>query len=140
MSCPLSYNLKIETQTQVERVCEDTMQIIINHVEESINFDFYNSYLNVIICKQKLFKNNCFLKLEECNFPLDFKSSEFFFNYIHVSEEDIKYIFNKTLEQSSNVWLENRKFRISASNKAHKIKTSKTSTDEKKNGSSKKFI
>lgn len=132
LSCPLSYNLKIETQTQVDIVCEDTIQFIINHVEESINFDFYNSYLNVIICKQKLFKNNCFLKLEECNFPLDFKSSEFFFYYIHVSEEEIKYIFNKTLEQSSNVWLENRKFRISASNKAHKIKTSKTKTDEKK--------
>ncbi|KAF0709979.1 zinc finger MYM-type protein 1-like, partial [Aphis craccivora] len=83
LSCPLSYNLKIETQTQVDIVCEDTIQFIINHVEESINFDFYNSYLN-------------------------------------------------TLEQSSNVWLENRKFRISASNKAHKIKTSKTKTDEKK--------
>jgi len=124
--------LKIETQTQVDRVCEDTIQFIINHVEESINFDFYNSYLNVIICKKKLFKNNCFLKIEECNFPLDFKSSEFFFNYIHVSEEDIKYIYNKTLEQSSNVWLKNRKFRISTSIKLIKSRLQKPRQMKKK--------
>lgn len=63
LSRPLSYNLKIETQTQVERVCDNTMQIIINHVEESINCNSYNPYLNVIICKQTLFKNNCFFKI-----------------------------------------------------------------------------
>lgn len=131
LSCPLSYNLKVETKTQVENVCEDTLQFIINNVEESINFDFYNSYLNTIIINQKLFKNNCFLKLEESYFPLDFKSSELYFNYIHVSEENIKQIFNTTLGQSGKVWLDNRKFRISASSKAHKIKTLKILTDEK---------
>lgn len=131
LHCPLSYNMKVETQTHEESVCYEVLKCIINNVEETMNLDFYNSYMNTIITKQKLLKNNCYLGNQTCYFPLDFKLPEFFFKHIIVSEENMKYIFNKTLDQSGKFWLDNRKVRISASNKAHKIKTSKTLSDEK---------
>lgn len=131
INCPLSHNLKIETQTEEEIVCENTLKYIIDKLEESNNFDFYDSYLNTIIIKQKLFINNLYIKYDACYFPLDFKLNEFFFQHIHVSEENIKSTFIKSLDQCGKFWLDNRKIRITASSKAHKIKTLKTLTNEK---------
>lgn len=69
--------------------------------------------------RQKLFS----IIKSPCNFPLNFELYEFYFNLIFVTEDKIKTIFNQTIDQSDQFWLNNRKFRISASTKVHKIKT-----------------
>jgi hypothetical protein len=63
--------MKVENQTQEEIVCEEILKFIINNVEVTMNLDFYNSYMNTIITKQKLFKNNCYVGNQTCYFPLD---------------------------------------------------------------------
>lgn len=80
-------------------------------------------------------KTIVFLKFEECNFLLDFKSSIFFFNYIRVSEEDIKYIFNNLVMIGQKI--ENLGFQQVI--KLIKSRLQKPSTDSKKTGSSKSF-
>lgn len=67
-------------------------------------------------------------------FPLNSVEHILFYTHISVNADTIKQIFNQTLDQSQNIfWLEYRKFRISASSKAHKIKTLKSTSEESKN-------
>jgi len=130
LHCPLSLNLKIEKQTEVEVICEQTINYIIEEVENGIIFELNNPYLNNIISSQKLFRNNHFLK-NICFFPLNNKLSEFYYNFIFITEDRIKAIFNHTMDQLDQYWLNNRKYRISASAEVHKIKTLKILTHEK---------
>ncbi|KAF0709717.1 SWIM-type domain-containing protein [Aphis craccivora] len=125
--CPLSINLKIEMRTEVDLICEKTLKYIIDEVDKKIIFETNNPYLNTLILRQKLFP----IVKSPCNFPLNFELSEFYFNLIFVTEEKIKTIFNQTINQSDQYWLNNRKFRISASTKVHKIKTLKILTHER---------
>lgn len=114
-------------RTEVDLICEKTLKYIIDEVNKKIIFETNNPYLNTLILRQKLFS----IIKNPCNFPLNFKLSEFYFNLIFVTEDKIKTIFNQMIDQSDQFWLNNRKFQISASTKVHKIKTLKILTYER---------
>lgn len=62
-------------------------------------------------------------------FPLKLNENIFYYKYIYVDNKKRFNIFIETINQSeSNYWLENRKYRISASIKAHKIRVYRNST------------
>lgn len=67
-------------------------------------------------------------------FPLNLIEHSYFYENIYVDENRIKLIFNQTLGQSySQSWTQIRKMRISASSKAHKIKTLRNISEESQN-------
>jgi len=104
---------------------------IIDSVEEKLIYDFNNPFLNIIIFKQQQLNNTCFLNNSYSYFLLNENKFMFFNNFIHVTKEKLKFVFNKSLNQSGEFWLDCRLYRISASSKAHKIKTLKILTYEK---------
>lgn len=62
-------------------------------------------------------------------FPLNFNENLFYNKYIKVDKNAYFNIFIETLNQSdSDLWFENRKYCISASTKAHKIRVCKNLT------------
>lgn len=85
----------------------------------SLNKKFFST---IILKQNKQFTNNIFF----IKFPLNFKENEFYINNIALSSETCLNIYNETMAQSlSDTWKACRHFRISASVKAHKIKTCK---------------
>ncbi|CAI6358413.1 unnamed protein product [Macrosiphum euphorbiae] len=60
LPCSLSYNLKAELKTEISRTCEDTLNSIIDSVEEELIYDLNNPFLNIIIFKQQELNNNSF--------------------------------------------------------------------------------
>jgi len=90
-----------------------------------------NPFLNIIIFKQQELNNTSFLNNSYSYFPLNENELIFFNNFIYVTKEKLKLVFNKSLNQSDQFWLDCRLYRISASSKAHKIKTLKILTCEK---------
>lgn len=62
-------------------------------------------------------------------FPLKLNESNYYFKNINVDKNACFNIFIKTLNQAdSQFWFENRKYRISVSSKAHKIKVCRNLT------------
>jgi len=127
--CSVSRNIYEEERTEIDRICSKTLFNIIYTVDEQLEIEKNAVHLFNLIKKQA---HN-----EASNysiFPLNCVEHIFFFRHIYVYANTIKQIFNQTLDQSQNIFLlEYRKFRISASSKAHKIKTLKSTSDESKN-------
>lgn len=132
LPCSLSYNLKAELKTEIDRTCEDTLNLIIDCVEDELIYDLNNPILNIIIYKQQQINITCLLGMNSYSyFTLNENELTFFNNFIQVTKEKIKYTFNKSLNQSGEFWLNCRLYRISARSKAHRIKTLKVLTCEK---------
>lgn len=128
----LIYNLKAELKTEINRACEDTLNLIIDKVEEELINDINYRLLNIIIFKQQQINNTNFIDMNYYLYsPLNENEITFFNNFIHVTEGKIKCIFNKTLNQSGKFWLDCRLYRISTSAKTHRIKTLKMLICEK---------
>ncbi|KAL4127550.1 hypothetical protein QTP88_011717 [Uroleucon formosanum] len=114
--CSVSRNIYEEERTEIDRICSKTLFNIIDTIDGQLEIEKNAVHLFNLIKKQAHNEASNYSK-----FPL----------ICHVS---IKQIFNQTLDQSqNNFWLEYRKLRISASSKAHKIKTLKSTSDESKN-------
>lgn len=117
--CILANVIEKEQQCEVLVECRKCLEFILDEVEK----DMDKSYMYDILCLQninsKMFDSGCY-------FPLNYDENEYFFKSIMVDTEKITQIFNETKTQSeSNLWVEIRKIRISASIKAHRIKTCK---------------
>jgi len=127
--CSVSRNIYEEERTEIDRICSNTLLNIIDTIDEQLKIEKNAVHLSNIIRKQVHNEaSNYFI------FPLNCVEHIFFFTYISVNADTIKHIFNQTLNQSQNIfWLEYRKFRISASSKAHKIKTLKSISEKSKN-------
>jgi len=125
LNIPSSFSklLKEESLTTIERECKQILNNVIVQVEQSITHSLNKKIFSTIILKQnKQFTNNIFF----IKFPLNFKENEFYINNIALSSETCLNIYNETMAQSlSDTWKACRHFRISASVKAHKIKTCK---------------
>lgn len=127
--CSLSINLYEEQRTEIDRVCSYVLNDILDTVEVHFQNQQNSIYLSNIIKKQIKFQISNY-----CIFPLNFVNPIFFYKNVYVDKARIKLIFNQTLSQSQNItWSEYRKLRISASLKAHKIKTLKNTYEESKN-------
>lgn len=88
------------------------------------------TYLSNIIIKRVLSDFPIFYSA----FPLIFTEHTYFYDNIYINEVMMKSIFNLSLDQSRNLfWIQNRKIRISASLKAHKIKTLSNISEECQN-------
>lgn len=59
LPCSLSFNLKAELKSEINRTCEDTLNFLINSVEDELIYDLNNPLLNIIIFEQ-LQLNNIF--------------------------------------------------------------------------------
>lgn len=125
--CSLSRMIKEESISEVERECKSCIDSIIDQLE-----------CEIIIRRNRVFMSSIFYKqnqhIESQNyviFPLNFKEHNFFFEKICISQSVMFDIFNQTINQSEcERWNIERKLRLSASVKAHKIKTCKNWTDE----------
>lgn len=96
LPCSLSYNLKAELKTEISRTCENTLNSIVDSVEELI-YDLNNLFLNIIIFKQQELNNTSFLNNSYSYFPLNENELIFFNNFIYVTKEKLKLVFNKSL-------------------------------------------
>lgn len=118
--CILSKMIEKETQSKIHIECQNYLLDLINSVEKSTD----NEFMNIIISKQIEYDN--LLPLIGSYFPLISIQYEYFMNNIFVDSKQIMNIFNKTKMQSQSIqWNDIRKNRISASVKAHRIKTCK---------------
>lgn len=130
LPCSLSYNLCSEQRSEVDRQCSYVLNNIIDNIEQDFKYETNNDYLSHIIIKQV---QSDFSKFYS-SFPLIFKEHTYYYENIYVNEMMIKSIFNQSLDQSHNLsWIKNRKMRISASLKAHKIKTLRNMSEEGQN-------
>lgn len=124
--CSLSRMIKSESITEVERECKLCIDSIIDKLE-----------CEIIIKRNRVFLSSIFYKqnqhLETQNyviFPLNFKEHNLFYEKICISKPIMFNIFNQTINQSEcERWNVERKIRLSASVKAHKIKICKSWTD-----------
>lgn len=119
--CSFSTLLKEESLTETERQCKQILNSIINQVELDITYSLNTNHFSLILFNQKiLFSNNTFFS----KFPLNLNENNFYLTNITFLEDNLLNIYNLTLNQSSSgIWRTSRHFRISASIKAHKIKT-----------------
>jgi len=127
--CSVSRNIYEEERTEIDRICSNTLFNIIDTIDEQLEIEKNAVHLSHLI------KNQAHNEASNYSiFPLNSVEHIFFYTHISVNADTIKHIFNQTLDQSQNIfWLEYRKFRISASSKAHKIKTLKSTSEESKN-------
>lgn len=119
--CSLSSMLKVTSLGEVERECRKCLNDIIGNIENEFLICSYKKHFALISYYQKY--NNISLSLSNI-FPLKLNENIFYYKYIYVDNKKSFNIFIETINQSeSNLnWLENRKYRISASIKAHKIR------------------
>lgn len=129
--CSLSNLLKVEILTEVERECKQTLNAIINHVELDILYDLNKKHFPIILFNQDKLYTNYMLSSK---FPLNLNENTFYVNNIVLTKDNICNIYNQTMAQSSSdIWKICRDLRISASVKAHKIKTCRNRTSENLN-------
>lgn len=118
--CILSKMIKEEQQYKSWVEIRKCIESILDEVED--HFD--QIYMNEILTKQ----NECGI-IFNCGsyFPLNLNDSNYYFSKIMINSSEIKNIFNKTKSQSNqcDLWNVVRNSRISASIKAHRIKSSK---------------
>ncbi|XP_050062272.1 uncharacterized protein LOC126551923 [Aphis gossypii] len=110
----------IEKEQQCEAFIESKkcLDFILNEVEKDMDKSF--------ICDVLHLQNSNIIFNSGYNFPLNCNENEYFFKNIMVNTNKITQIFNETKAQSeSNLWVKIRNDRISASLKAHKIKSCK---------------
>lgn len=124
--CSLSNMLKVTSHNEVEKECRQCLDDVIGNIENQLLIDSYKKHFSLISFNQKY--NDINLNLFNM-FPLKVNESNFYFKNINVDKNSCFNILIKTLNQAdSNFWFENRKYRISASSKAHKIKICKNLT------------
>ncbi|KAF0751704.1 SWIM-type domain-containing protein, partial [Aphis craccivora] len=117
----LSKMIEKEVKSEVDTECHRCLLDLLNEVEKSVDTDF----LNFILTKQNSY-DIALPAMIGSYFPLNFNENKFYMNNIVVDSTQIINIFNETKMQSkSKKWTEVRMNRISASIKAHKIKTCK---------------
>jgi len=127
LSIPCILSKMIEKEQRCEAYIESKMclEYIIDQVEININ----EIYISDILIKQ-----NEFILNFGCYFPLNCMENEYYSKRIIVDKFELMELFNKTKDQSENsLWHEVRNCRISASVKAHKIKTCKNLSIEHQN-------
>lgn len=122
ISCSLSNILKEETISQIDRECKNCVNSIINQIEFDLMVNLNKAHVSSI-----LFKQNQHFKIQNSVvFPLDLSNHDFYFKNICINKSKIFEIFIQTIGQSENEqWKRERKIRLSASMKAHKIKSCK---------------
>ncbi|XP_060864305.1 uncharacterized protein LOC132940596 [Metopolophium dirhodum] len=125
--CSLSTLLKEESLTETERQCKQILNSIIDQVELDFTYSLNKNHFSLILLNQKiLFINNT----PSSKFPLNFHENSFYFTNIALLADNLLSIYNLTMSQSSSeIWKTSRHFRISASMRAHKIKTCRNWTD-----------
>lgn len=129
LPCSLTRNLHEENRSETDRLLSNILDNIIITIEIDFRNEQNHRHLISIIKKQIQFDISYYYA-----FPLNVDEHNFFYTNIFVNTETMKLIFSQTLDQSKNiVWSEHRKLRISASLKAHKIKTLKNVTQENQN-------
>jgi len=119
--CSLSTLLKEESFTGTERQCKQILKSIIDQVEKDFTYSLNKNHFSRILLNQKiLFINNT----PSSKFPLNFNENSFYCTNIALMADNLISIYNLTMSQSSSeIWKTSRHFRISASVRAHKIKT-----------------
>lgn len=125
--CSLSIILKENFMTDVERECKDCLHSIIDKIEFEQIINTNKRHISTIFFKQN--QSSKLIKL--AIFPLNFLEHNFFYKNIYLTKSKIFEIFIQTLSQAdSEQWKKERVYRLSASAKAHKIKTCKNWTVE----------
>lgn len=124
--CSLSTVLKEECLSATERECKKCISFIINQLEFDFTVELNQIHLSTILYAQKL--NMITLNLNM--FPLDLKVHNFYYLYINIDDSKMMQVFNSTINQSNDLWKRERYFRLSASAKAHKIKTYRNWSDK----------
>lgn len=111
-----------------ERELLNLINSLVDKVVEDETSNLNEPYLNIILNNQVVF--NTYTDLTQ----LPSKLFNFYYQKILMSKISIKTVFNQTITQSnSQLWSEQRNLRISASTKAHKIKTLKDLSPIKQN-------
>lgn len=124
--CSFSNMLKVTSLSEVERECKLCLNDILDSLENQFLISSYKKHFSLILFYQKYNDINLFLA---SMFPLKMNEHIFYNRYIKVNQNACFNIFIETLNQSdSDLWFENRKNRISASTKAHKIRVCRNLT------------
>lgn len=119
LSLPCILSKMIEEEQRCEAYIESKM--CLEYIIDKVEIDINEIYITDILIKQ-----NEFILNFGCFFPLNYMENEYYSKKIIVNEFELMELFNKTKDQSENsLWHEVRNYRISASVKAHKIKTCK---------------
>lgn len=125
--CSLSAVLKENFMTDVERECKVCLYSIIDKIEFEQIINMNKTHIPTIFFKQN--QNSKLIKL--AIFPLNFLEHNFYYKNIYLTKSKVFEIFIQTLSQTeSEQWKKERMYRLSASAKAHKIKTCKNWTIE----------
>lgn len=127
LSIPCILSKMIEEEQRCEAYIESKM--CLEYIIDQVEIDINEIYISDILIKQ-----NEFILHFGCFSPLNCMENEYYSKRIIVIEFELKELFNKTKDQSENsLWHEVRNYRISASVKAHKIKTCKNLSVEYQN-------
>jgi len=120
--CSFTNIIKQKSLAEVDRECKTCLDEIITKIE----FDYTSNLNKKHIAKMFFCQSQNVIPNFTC-FPLNYKEDKFYFDYIHLNKINIFEIFNKKILQSeSKLWNDLRKYRLSASVKAHTIKTCRT--------------
>lgn len=112
---------KGSSQCEIAIECKKCLVELLDEVEDSVSTDF----MNIILPKQNSFDISL-PPIIGSYFPLNRKQHKFYMNNLIVDSKQIISINNQTKMQSESMyWKYIRKCRISASLKAHRIKTCK---------------
>lgn len=127
LSIPCILSKMIEEEQRCEAYIES--KICLEYIIDQVEIDINEIYLYDIFIKQ----NELILNFG-CFFPLNYMENEYYSKKIIVNERELMELFNKTKDQSENsLWHEIRNYRISASVKAHKIKSCRNLSVEHQN-------
>lgn len=128
INCGVNKLIQEELLSEDDRECKICLNEIIDSIEMNEIFMKNDRLMNSVLKNQTSCDHSYVTQLVK--FPLNKNEDNFYFNMIVVKNEEVKFIFNSTLEQSnSNKWIEQRKVTISAT-KCHKIKICKNMSAE----------
>lgn len=128
LPCSFSTCLKQHMKSNDEREISKLLSSLVDQVIEDEISNINELYLNYILSNQMVFNTTTDFS------QLPSKLYKFYIQNIQLDTMSIKKIFNQTITQSfSELWNDQRRIRISASIKAHKIKTSKDLSPIKQN-------
>jgi len=128
INCGVNKLIQEELLSEDDRECKMCLNEIIDSIEMEEIFMKNDRLMNSVVENQSSYDHSYVTQL--IKFPLNKNEDNFYFNMVVVKKEEVKSIFNSTLEQSnSSKWTEHRKIRISAT-KCHKIKICKNMSAE----------
>lgn len=105
------------------------MNSIIYQVELDFTYSLNKNHFSLILLNQKILFIKYNTPSSKC--PFNFNENSFYFTNIALLADNLLSFFDLTMSQSSSeIWKTSRHFRISASMRAHKIKTCRNWTDK----------